>query len=233
MKRRLLIVALLAIGRLAGAHAEDPPLHRERIEWCDIWFTDAEKDALPRVLLIGDSITRSYFDGVEHALKDKAYCGRLTTSRSVCDPVFFEELALVLKQYRFEVVHFNNGLHGWDYTEPQYREGMDHLLATLKALAPGAKLICANTTPVREDPAAPDKMPRIAERNQIAAEICAKNAVPIDDLYAVVAPNPGYFSGDGVHLNEEGRAALASAVAAHVLSALPTPGVTAIPPRGR
>jgi len=39
--------------------AEEPIL--ERIEWVDIWGTDANKDGLHRVLLVGDSITRGYF----------------------------------------------------------------------------------------------------------------------------------------------------------------------------
>lgn len=211
---------LLALALAAGIGAEDPPLHRERIEWCDIWFTDAEKDALPRVLLIGDSITRSYFDGVERALVGKAYCGRLTTSRSVCDPVFFEELALVVKQYPFDVIHFNNGLHGWDYTELEYKAGMDRLIAALHSLAPGAKLICANTTPVREDPAKPDKMPRISARNAISTAACLAADIPVNDLYGVIAPKPTFFNSDGVHLNDEGRGALAAAVSAAIMSLL-------------
>lgn len=211
----------LALSLLLVANAENiPSLHRERIEWCDIWFTDAEKEALPRVLLIGDSITRGYFDGVERALQGKAYLGRLTTSRSVGDPVFFDELALVLRQYPFAVIHVNNGLHGWDYTETDYRAGFERLIAALKKDAPSAKLICGNTTPVREDPAKPDKMPRIAERNRIAAELCVANGIPINDLHAIVAAKPAYFSGDGVHLNDDGRAALANAVASCILGAM-------------
>lgn len=223
MTRALLPVSLMpvALALLLSAHAEEAPkLHRERIEWCDIWFTDAEKEALPRVLLIGDSITRGYFDGVERALQGKAYLGRLTTSRSVGDPVFFDELALVLRQYPFAVIHVNNGLHGWDYTETEYRAGFERLLATLRKDAPTAKIICANTTPVREDPAKPDQLPRITERNRIATELCAASKIPVNDLHAIVAAHPAYFTGDGVHLNEEGRAALASAVTAHIQGAM-------------
>lgn len=47
------------------ASAEEPV--RERIEWIDIWVTDADKDGLPRVLLVGDSITRGYFGAVDGA----------------------------------------------------------------------------------------------------------------------------------------------------------------------
>ncbi|MFX3891450.1 hypothetical protein ACJBV1_11045, partial [Streptococcus suis] len=36
-----------------------PPSGRESIEWCDIWISHANETNLPRVLLIGDSITRA------------------------------------------------------------------------------------------------------------------------------------------------------------------------------
>ena len=55
------LIPLLAVAQLVAA--EEPI--RERIEWADIWITDADKDDLPRVLLIGDSITRGYFGEVE------------------------------------------------------------------------------------------------------------------------------------------------------------------------
>jgi len=212
--------ACLALLVFFGASAETPVLHRERIEWCDIWFTDAEKDALPRVLLIGDSITRGYFDGVEKALDGKAYCGRLTTSRSVGDPVFFQELALVLAQYPFAVIHVNNGLHGWDYTEAEYQAGMDKMLTALRSAAPQAKIIVATTTPVRADYEGGDKPARIVERNAIAAELCAAQAIPINDLHAAMLPKPELLSGDGVHFNDRGRAALADQVATAVAKAL-------------
>ncbi len=35
---------------------------RERIEWIDIWVTEADKADLPRVLLAGHSFTRGYFE---------------------------------------------------------------------------------------------------------------------------------------------------------------------------
>lgn len=129
---KYLLIALFVIAPFASA---DEPV-RERIEWIDIWVTDADKDALPRVLLVGDSITRGYFGAVEKHLAGKAYCARLTTSKCVSDPTFNDDLKLMLKQYKFSVIHFNNGLHGWGYTEEQYREHPcccdDTFLANLK-----------------------------------------------------------------------------------------------------
>jgi len=140
-----LLLPLLIVPQ--PAYAQEPI--RERIEWADIWVTDANKDDLPRVLLIGDSITRGYFGGVEQHLAGKAYCARLTTSKCVSDPSFLDEVTLVLKQYKFAVIHFNNGLHGWGYSEEQYRDGLVRLMEKFKEHASDAKLIWAATTPIR------------------------------------------------------------------------------------
>jgi hypothetical protein len=118
---------------------------RERIEWIDIWVTDADKDDLPRVLLVGDSIARGYFAGVEQHLKGKAYCARLTTSKWVSNPTFNNDLQLLFKQYNFSVIHFNNGLHGWGYSEAEYQEGLQNTLEALKEHAGNVKLIWGTT----------------------------------------------------------------------------------------
>jgi hypothetical protein len=57
----------------------------------------------PRVLLIGDSITRDYYPEVEKKLAGKAFVARLATSRFLADPVLLKEIALVLDQMRFDV----------------------------------------------------------------------------------------------------------------------------------
>jgi hypothetical protein len=56
MKQRCILLTFLAAYQFVSA---DEPI-RERIEWIDIWVTDADKDDLPRVLFVGDSITRGY-----------------------------------------------------------------------------------------------------------------------------------------------------------------------------
>ena len=176
------------------------------------------------MLLIGDSITRGYFDEVEKQLAGKAYCARLTTSKCVADPSFLDEVQLLLKQYRFAVIHFNNGLHGFGYTEEQYRAGLSALLDTLATHAGDAKLIWATTTPVRE----PGNLGQIAEttervkaRNRIAAELLRDRGIVTNDLYGLVEQHQEFFSGDGVHFNEKGRELQAKQVAEAVLSCLP------------
>ena len=74
---------------------------REETEWCIVRHIGENKDDLPRVLLVGDSIVNAYADKVSELLKGDAYCSWLSTSRSLGDPVFDQELELMLSQYHF------------------------------------------------------------------------------------------------------------------------------------
>ncbi|MBL9133652.1 MAG: hypothetical protein JNG86_20750, partial [Verrucomicrobiaceae bacterium] len=100
----------LALATLTTAADRVAP--REGTEWCNIWMPNANKHDLPRVLLIGDSLTQGYGPDVEKVLAGKAYVARLATSRCVGDPVLHAELSAVLGAETFDVIHFNNGLHG-------------------------------------------------------------------------------------------------------------------------
>jgi hypothetical protein len=151
------------------------------------------------------------------------YCARLTTSKCVADPAFLDEVQLLLKQYRFAVIHFNNGLHGFGYTEDQYRAGLSGLLEALEKHSGNAKLIWATTTPVRVQGnlgQIAETTERVKARNQIAAEILRDRDIVTNDLYGLVEQHQEYFSGDGVHFNEQGRELQAKQVAEAVLSCL-------------
>ena len=230
-----LLTALLSILILTPLASAQESI-REHIEWLDAWVTAAEKDDLPRVLLIGDSITRGYFGDVEKRLEGKAYCARLTTSKCVAAPSFLDEVKLVLKQYKFAVIHFNNGLHGWGYTEDQYRDGMLKFLEVVKEHAGDAKLIWATTTPVRERDNLQrinDETERVKARNKIAAEIMGERGIPTNDLFGLVIEHADYHGADGVHFNGKGREAQGEAVAGIVLKKLQAPaeGVPVFSPK--
>lgn len=187
---------------------------REKIEWCDIWVRDADGTELPRALMIGDSITRSYYPHVAQQLDGSYACARLTSSKCVADPGFSRELDLLLSDYEFTVIHFNNGLHGWDFDEDTYREGLAKAFDLLVAHCGAANLIWGSTTPVwdKETGELKDRNDRVIERNRIAADIAEERQVRINDLYAAVIEQPELFSPDGVHFLEDGQKVLAKRV---------------------
>jgi len=155
---------------------------------------------LPRVLLIGDSISYGYQPFVMTKLKGKANihhppenCG--DTGRGL------KYLDKWLAGEHWDVIHFNFGLHDLKYldekgnyvtpdkgkqvTPPEiYRQQLTEVTKRLKAT--GAKLVFATTTPVP-----PGARGRVAGDevvyNQIAREVMKELDVPVDDLGAYVA----------------------------------------------
>src|SRR4051795_9542211 len=96
----LAVAVFATLSAIAGEPAHDAV--RENIEWLDVWVPNTNAHDLPRVLLIGDSITRAYYPEVEQRLKGKAYVARLATSKSVGDPALLQEIALVLSEAHFD-----------------------------------------------------------------------------------------------------------------------------------
>ena len=220
MTRSALVPLVVILFAAPSAPAADPPrVVRECIEWLDVWVPGNGVKDQPRVLLIGDSITRAYRKTVEDTLRGRAVVCRRATSKSLGDPGLLDDVKLVLGQAQFDVVHFNNGMHGWGHTEGEYARAIPELVAVIRKRAPDAKLVWACTTPVRVsgkidqlDP----KTDRVKARNEAAADLMGKGKIPTDDLFALVIDKPELFSNDGVHLNPKGSTAMGEQVAAQV-----------------
>src|SRR6266567_2664608 len=153
-----------------SAHPKNHKIIAETIEWT--WEVKPEhpRTGLPNVLLVGDSITRNYFPAVRQALEGKANVYLFASSACAGDPLLNAQLSefFHMEGVPFQVIHFNNGMHGWGYTEAEYGSGVAELIRTLKSHAHEAALIWANTTPVRKDNSDGATNARIQERNTIA-----------------------------------------------------------------
>lgn len=220
------LLFFLLIGTIASVcetgQPENRVIKRESTEWCDVWMPNSTKNDLPRVLLIGDSITRGYFKEVEQSLKGKAYCARIATSKAIGDPALPAQLSTFLSEAKFDVIHFNIGMHGWDYSEDEYQQYLPEVLAVLRKGAPHAKLIWASTTPVRKDANPGPSNDRIRARNAIAQKYFAKERIPVDDLYTLMATRPELHS-DDVHFSSAGTSMLAQQVAKEIEKVLKRP----------
>lgn len=200
----------------------------EKIEWTWSDRPASPVAALPNVLLEGDSITRGYYPAVEKDLAGVANVYLFATSACSGDPRLPGQLRGYFKMMglHFALVHFNNGMHGWGYTEAQYAAGLPKMIAALKAGAPGAKLIWATTTPLLHDgaipggPGAPQATnARIDARNHLAAAVMKRDGIPIDEQHGLMLQHQDLHNGD-VHYTETGYAVAGKQVADAIRKAL-------------
>jgi hypothetical protein len=207
-------VPSLSVSAVAAAQSKP-----EEIEWTWDVRPPHSDASLPNVLLVGDSITRNYFPEVTRQLKGIANVYLMASSICVGDPRLPDELASFAKMedVQFRVVHFNNGMHGWDYSEAEYKAGFPAYLAALRQIAPRAAFIWASTTPVRKEKEPGPANARIDARNAIALTFVHDMAV--DDQHALMAKHADLYQ-DDVHFNEDGSNIAGDAAAATIRHAL-------------
>jgi hypothetical protein len=202
-----MLLAALGVMAVQGATAAPRRSVTEKIEWTYTDRPEAPNKALPNVLLVGDSITRAYYPAAAKALEGKANVYYLATSCSVADERLKPQLAeyYTMIAVKFDVVHFNNGMHGWGYTEEEYKRYFPELIEGVKAGAPKAKLVWATVTPVRKDKEGGATNARIDARNGIAAEFVKRDGIAVDDQHALMMGHQDLHA-DDVHFTAEGAA---------------------------
>jgi lysophospholipase L1-like esterase len=219
---KLLGVVLLAGGLLAPRmYAARQVSKPEEVEWT--WeVRPAHVHAkLPNVLLVGDSITRNYYPEVQRELTDVANVYLFAASTSVGDPRLTHQLEefSAMEGVAFSVVHFNNGMHGWTYSEPEFKAAFPAYLRALHKMAPRASFIWATITPVRADDTPGPTNARIEDRNNIAQAFVTAEGIPVDDQHALMVHHEDQHE-DNVHFNPKGAAIQGEQVARYVRSAL-------------
>ncbi len=215
----LLLIALVCAG---NALAKTRLPITETIEWTWSVRPDNPVATLPNVLLVGDSITRAYYPETVKQLSGVANVYLYSTSVSSGDPRLSQQLRDYLKSMdlQFTVIHFNNGMHGWGYTEQQYAGGLPGMISALRAGSRHAVLEWANTTPVLHDSVNGESSnARIDERNRLATLAMEREGIAIDDQHALMLKHQDMHDGD-VHFTAEGSALQAVQVAAKIREAL-------------
>ncbi|MEZ5943747.1 MAG: SGNH/GDSL hydrolase family protein [Planctomycetaceae bacterium] len=207
MTSRLALALLIVCGTASVSRAED-----------------ADGKALPKVLLLGDSIRLSYtefvtqqLDGKAVIVSHKANGGDSTNTLS-----HLTEWAIKVQP---DVIHFNCGIHDTKWFEKDQRfqvspdQYADNLRTIVKRLREetSAKLFFATTTPILDERAAAAREGRdyalknasIQQYNDIARKVMAELNVPVNDLNAALTgadlPVDKLIGDDGVHLTPAGR----------------------------
>jgi hypothetical protein len=195
-----------------------------------------EKQELPRVLIIGDSISIGYTPFVKKALRDQAIvihnpgnAQHTGTGLKLIDQWLGDE--------SWDVIHFNWGLWDLCYRDPpgsrkqgkekgkvtlsseQYGINLEKLILRLKKTK--ARLIWASTTRVPEG----EKGRFVGDDiryNRVAQKLMKKYKIPINDLHLFSSEfDPELFRAPGdVHFKPEGRKELAKKVVEAIDKAL-------------
>jgi len=213
---------MIALAGAVTAFAQESLSIPEAIEWT--WeVRPPHPDAnLPNVLLLGDSISRNYFPQVTKDLEGIANVYLMASSTSVGDPRLPHQIAefAKLENINFRVVHFNNGMHGWGYTEAQFKASFSLLIAAARALAgKDGALVWANITPVKDDAAGGATNPRIDARNAIALTTVLDENIPVDDQHSLMMKHLDLYK-DSVHFNPAGANIMGDQAAATIRAAL-------------
>lgn len=227
----MLLLPWLSAGLLLGAEPTQKPRQR-RPNPAMAPVTDVA--GLPRVLLIGDSISIGYTLPTRELLAGKANVHRIPTNGGPTTRGL-DQIDAWLGDQHWDVIHFNWGLHDLKYIDSSggltdvaagqiqvpldvYRKNLQTLTQRLKQT--GATLIWCSTTPVPKG--AKGRTPGDEVRyNEAALEVMRAEGVAVDDLYAFARPRLAEIGKPAdVHYTSEGSKVLATQVAASIEAAL-------------
>lgn len=201
-------------------------------------FIQVEDDPkLPRVLLIGDSISMGYTWPVREYLKGKANVHRPAMN---CGPTTrgVANMKKWLGDKKWDVIHFNFGLHDLKYADKngklvrtggsqyvpkeEYAKNLDHVIHLLQET--GATLIWCTTTPVPEGSGG-RKHGDAAKYNEVAAGVLEYKLGEdriINDLYTFANARLSKIQrSKNVHFTGHGSKVLGKEVASIIAKHLP------------
>jgi lysophospholipase L1-like esterase len=205
---------------------------RSQAEW-DVIFSKGlaeiqDQPGLPRVLLIGDSISVYYTVPTRRSLSGIANVHHIPMNGGNTR-VGLANIDKWLGADHWDVIYFNWGLHdivikpGGKLAVPiaEYEENLERLIQQLRKT--GAVLIWASTTPVpshiRAGSARENK--DVIRYNEAAAAIMQREAIAIDDLYGFILPHVAELQRpEDVHFSDAGSELLATEVATTIRKAL-------------
>jgi len=218
----LLLVPGLVLGDVIAERypvAENVRGH-ENTEWSISYayhLTDAKK-SLPRVLLVGDSICQGYQGKVRAKLEGKANVTYWASSYCVTSPGYLRLLAFYLDEAKYDVIHFNNGLHSCETPVADYAKSYRAALQLIKKKQPKAKIVWASSTPINATDSRAGKVAALNAAARRAVE--SVEDVVENDLYSLANPldRKAYWV-DTHHYTDAGYELLASQVVEKVVAA--------------
>lgn len=196
------------------------PIHkREKVAGrSNAWDFVDDKAGLPRVLLIGDSVSRAYTQTVRKELDGSANVHRAPAN---CGPTAsgIKNIEVWLGDGKWDVIHFNFGIHDRNTNPADYTARLEQLVERMKQT--GARLMWATTTPIPDTADGKQTAASIVEKNALAADVMKRHHVAVDDLFNAITPHLSKLQNpNDVHFNAEGNEFLGKAAASAIKTLL-------------
>ena len=191
----------------------------------------AGSDRIPRILIIGDSISIGYTPGVKEYYNDKAYVEH-NQGNAGDSGRGLENIREWVSNGDWDIIQFNWGL--WDlcyrhpdsklygnrdkingtltFTVDEYKANLDSLVIIIKEIS-DAKLVFIATTYVPENEAG-RYSGVVRKYNKAAKEVMKKHSVSVNDIYkkSISIHKENGIGDDDVHYNEEGNVQLSKLI---------------------
>ena len=183
------------------------------------WDYVKDVPGLPRVLIIGDSVSRGYTLAVRDKLAGIANVHRAPEN---CGPTAngVKKLDIWTQGQKWDVVTFNFGIHDRNTPSAQYEARLTEIIRRLRAT--GAVVLFVNTTPIPDGTKTYGSSALITQKNELAEKVMKAAGVPIVDVYSAVMPKLGELQNpNDVHFKETGYQFLGGVVADAIKAALP------------
>lgn len=198
----ILSVLILFTSLLSAQKETNKELHADGGAWA---VKTIQEEGDKTVLLIGNSICNAYKGLVAQELKNCRVVAWVNPYH-LAQEHLHEDLINVLQREKYDVIHFNIGLHGWSeerIPRGQNQQLMQEYIDILVEYAPDSKIIWATITPitnkVKPYTTNTEFNPVIESRNLIASVVMKDNGIPINDLYALCLMNMELARGDKYH----------------------------------
>lgn len=192
---------------------------KETFEWITSWCDHTNNHDMPRILLIGDSIVRSYEKLVREDLAEVCYVDYISTSYGLDNPIYKLVIGEMAKNSSYDLILFNFGLHAEHINARSYASRYAKMVDLLAKQAPVMPI--TTTTVYKNSIPKLDSVwkKKCAARNGAVWSIAEQRGLSVCDLFSVCADIPyDMRSADGYHFKPEGCRILADRVTACVRS---------------
>lgn len=189
---------------------------REKTEWQNIWWEQANDIKVERIALLGDSVTRGFRKNLNERMKGKYVVDLCASSSQITDPLLWKEYKFFLDcgEWNYnKIILQAGGQHGHvrecskneNYLK-LFKSSYRELIEKILEYCPDILIVSFTPCVERENLVKWDdeKNKEIEKRNQITEEIANDFNIPYINIWGQLLDAKYEFK-DSIHMREDGN----------------------------